>query len=55
LRIGIPGYGNIFALAGHMIHQFNLETYEWDMISMTPNWERAKTKDVYAFPNRANR
>lgn len=50
LRIGIPGYGNVFALAGHMTHRLNLEVVppQWEMISMTPNWERQKAKDVFA-------
>ena len=49
LHIGIPGYGNFFAMAGHLTHRFNLQTGQWDVISMTPNWDHAKTKDVYAY------
>jgi hypothetical protein len=52
LRIGIPGYGNIFANAGHMTHElaFDPDTGApyWSVISMTPNWEHQKTKDVFA-------
>lgn len=50
IHIGIPGYGNVFALAGHMTHRLNLETNppQWEVISMTPNWEHAKAKDVFA-------
>lgn len=49
LHIGIPGYGNFFAMAGHLTHRLNLQTGQWDVISMTPNWDHAKTKDVYAY------
>jgi hypothetical protein len=47
-HIVIPGYGSIFALAGHLTHRLNPETGEWDMISMTPNWENWKTEDIFA-------
>ena len=48
LHIRIPGYGNIFANAGTLIEQFNFETFEWDVIKMTPNWDNWKAKDVFA-------
>lgn len=48
LHVGVPGYGNFFINAGHMTHQFNLETGQWDVISMTPNWEHSRVKGVYA-------
>ena len=48
MHIGVPGYGNFFATAGHMTHQFNPETHEWDVLSMTPNWDQRKTKGYSA-------
>jgi hypothetical protein len=50
LHIGIPGYGNIFANAGHMKQELVIvpEGPYWRMISMTPNWEHKKAKDVFA-------
>ena len=48
LHVGVPGYGNIFSLAGHMVHQLNFDTGEWDVIQMTPNWSHPKIADVYA-------
>jgi hypothetical protein len=48
VHIGVPGYGNIFSMAGHMTYQFNFSTREWDVITMTPNWDNPKINDVYA-------
>ncbi|MBT8071275.1 MAG: hypothetical protein KJO80_12640 [Gammaproteobacteria bacterium] len=48
MHIWIPGYGKIFATAGHMTHQFNPETHQWDLLSITPNWDQPKEKDFYA-------
>ena len=48
LHIRIAGYGTIFANAGTLIEQFNFETFEWDVIKMTPNWDNWKEKDVFA-------
>lgn len=47
-HIVIPGYGSIFALAGHLTHRLNPENGQWEMISMTPNWENWKTEDIFA-------
>ncbi|MDH3613020.1 MAG: hypothetical protein OES10_07020 [Gammaproteobacteria bacterium] len=48
LHIGIPGYGNIFTNAGTVETQLNLATFQWEVIKMTPDWNDAKIKDVFA-------
>lgn len=48
MHIGVPGYGQFFAKAGHMTHRFDPETHEWELLSMTPNWTQPKTEDFYA-------
>lgn len=48
LHIGIPGYGNVVTNAGTLVTQFNFVTFEWDIVKITPNWDNAKTKEVFA-------
>lgn len=48
LHIGIPGYGNVFTNAGTVVSQFNFQTFEFDVIKMTPNWDNRKPKDEFA-------
>lgn len=48
IHIGIPGYGNVFTNAGTLVSQFNFQTFTWDVIKMTPNWDNRKPKDEFA-------